>query len=159
DLATTARCPDVAGRVAVPLTRRQLNGEGGIRTLGTCEGTHALHACPCHPPCTSPHARHAPCHVPAHSQPHHRIISLSVGCISGEGGIRTPDAARAYTISSRAVSTGLTHLSGPPCLAQASRAVDASDARAGGRRHDEAHRRRAPRRVEEAIERVEQHRR
>src|SRR5579875_2373150 len=30
---------------------------------------------------------------------------------SGEGGIRTPGAARAHTISSRAVSTGLTRLS------------------------------------------------
>src|SRR5262245_43085157 len=50
-------------------------------------------------------------------QPNNRLelLHLLGGALSGEGGIRTPGAARAHTISSRAVSTGLTHLSVRAC--------------------------------------------
>ena len=81
------------------------NGEGGIRTHGRCYPTHAFQACSFSHSDTSP----------SRSAPRRRAV-LTTHPSQGErrGWDSNPRKLSPHTISSRAVSTGLTHLSVRP---------------------------------------------
>ena len=72
----------------MPRRGRKLNGEGGIRTLGTCEGTHALQACPFDHSGTSPHARLAATLPPRRIRSTHHSLADAVQRRGGDSNPR-----------------------------------------------------------------------